>query len=66
MDAFKDGRIQDERMAIERFHENDKMSKYVIHNGTVYMSGQVADDPSQDFELRSPSSRLSNPRPAKS
>jgi enamine deaminase RidA (YjgF/YER057c/UK114 family) len=37
-------------MVIERFHENDKMSKYVIHNGTVYMSGQVADDPSQDFE----------------
>jgi enamine deaminase RidA (YjgF/YER057c/UK114 family) len=37
-------------MAIERFYENDKMSKYVIHNGTVYMSGQVADDPSQDFE----------------
>lgn len=37
-------------MAIERFLENDKMSKYVIHNGTVYMSGQVADDPSQDFD----------------
>jgi enamine deaminase RidA (YjgF/YER057c/UK114 family) len=37
-------------MAIERFHEDDLMSKYVIHNGTVYMSGQVADDPTQDFE----------------
>jgi enamine deaminase RidA (YjgF/YER057c/UK114 family) len=48
--GMQDGRIQDECMAIERFHENDKMSKYVIHNGTVYMSGQVADDPSQDFE----------------
>ncbi len=33
-------------MAIERFYENDKMSKHVIHNGTIYMSGQVADDPS--------------------
>jgi enamine deaminase RidA (YjgF/YER057c/UK114 family) len=38
------------RMAIERFNEDELMSKYVIHNGTVYMSGQVADDPSQDFE----------------
>ena len=37
-------------MPIERFREDDLMSKYVIHNGTVYMSGQVADDPSQDFE----------------
>ena len=37
-------------MAIERFHEDDKMSKYVIHNGIVYFSGQVCDDPSQDFE----------------
>ena len=26
-------------MAIERFHEDDKMSKYVIHNGIVYFSG---------------------------
>jgi enamine deaminase RidA (YjgF/YER057c/UK114 family) len=41
---------KDRSVAIERFDENDKMSKYVIHNGTVYMSGQVADDPSQDFE----------------
>ena len=37
-------------MAIERFLDNDKMSKYVIHNGTVHLSGQVADDPSQGFE----------------
>ncbi len=36
--------------AIARMHEDDKMSKIVIHNGTIYMSGQVADDPSQDFE----------------
>ena len=27
-------------MVIERFHKNDKMSKYVIHNGTVYMSAR--------------------------
>jgi len=37
-------------MEIRRFHENVHMSKYVIHAGTVYMSGQVADDPTQDFE----------------
>jgi enamine deaminase RidA (YjgF/YER057c/UK114 family) len=41
---------KERRMAIERFDENDKMSKYVIHNGIVYMSGQVCDDPTQDFE----------------
>ncbi|MBX9844278.1 MAG: RidA family protein [Xanthobacteraceae bacterium] len=35
---------------IARYQENDKMSKVVVHNGTIYMSGQVADDPSQDFE----------------
>jgi hypothetical protein len=25
-------------MAIEWFHENDKMSKYVKHNGTVHIA----------------------------
>jgi enamine deaminase RidA (YjgF/YER057c/UK114 family) len=37
-------------MPIERFHENELMSKYVIANNTVYMSGQVADDKALDFE----------------
>ena len=37
-------------MAIERFYENAHMSKVVIHDNIVYMSGQVADDPKQDFE----------------
>lgn len=37
-------------MAIERFSQNPHMSKYVTHGGVVYMSGQVADDPKQDFE----------------
>ena len=37
-------------MAIQRFLENDHMSKYVIANNTLYMAGQVADDPALDFE----------------
>ena len=36
-------------MSIQRFHQNHNMSKYVIHDKTVYMSGQVAADPSHDF-----------------
>ncbi len=36
-------------MSIERLQENAHMSKIVIHNQTVYMSGQVADDPKEDF-----------------
>jgi enamine deaminase RidA (YjgF/YER057c/UK114 family) len=39
-----------ESMSIKRIPLNDKMSKFVIHNGTVYMSGTVCDDPTQDFE----------------
>lgn len=34
-------------MAVQCFLENDKMPKYVVHNGTA---GQIADDSSQDFE----------------
>ncbi|CAM5400544.1 MULTISPECIES: RidA family protein [Alcaligenes] len=37
-------------MSIERFHQNKNMSKYVIHDKIVYMSGQVAMDPSGSFE----------------
>ncbi|MCB2137614.1 MAG: RidA family protein [Rhodobacteraceae bacterium] len=29
-------------MTIERHHTNDRMSQVVIHNDTVYLSGQVA------------------------
>ncbi len=55
------------RMAIERFNEDELMSKYVIHNGTVYMSGQVADDPYAGFRGPAhpdspPSSTPSSPR----
>lgn len=35
-------------MTIERLHVGRRMSEAVIHNGTIYLAGQVADDPSQD------------------
>ncbi|MFA7665561.1 MAG: RidA family protein [Burkholderiaceae bacterium] len=33
---------------IQRLHIGRRMSDIVIHNGTIYLAGQVADDPSQD------------------
>ncbi|TXL62434.1 RidA family protein [Zeimonas arvi] len=35
-------------MTIERLHVGRRMSEAVIHNGTLYLAGQVAEDPSQD------------------
>jgi enamine deaminase RidA (YjgF/YER057c/UK114 family) len=35
-------------MSIERLHPGRRMSEAVIHNGTVYLAGQVAGDPSED------------------
>ncbi len=35
-------------MSIKRLHVGPRMSEAVVHNGTVYLAGQVADDPSQD------------------
>ena len=35
-------------MTIERLHVGRRMSEAVIHNGTIYLAGQVADDPNQD------------------
>lgn len=35
-------------MTIERLHAGPRMSEAVIHNGVVYLAGQVADDPSAD------------------
>ncbi|MDN6876764.1 RidA family protein [Pseudomonas citronellolis] len=31
-------------MAIQRLHTNGRMSQIVVHNGTVYLAGQVGDD----------------------
>lgn len=35
-------------MEIRRLQPGKRMSQAVVHNGTVYLAGQVADDPSQD------------------
>ncbi len=35
-------------MAIERIKAGPRMSQAVIHNDTVYLAGQVADDPEAD------------------
>jgi len=34
---------------LRRFHVGDRMSEMTIHNGTVYLAGQIADDASQDI-----------------
>lgn len=34
---------------IRRFHVGDRMSEMAIHQGTVYLAGQVAGDASQDI-----------------
>jgi len=35
-------------MSIKRLHTGKRMSQAVVHGGTVYLAGQVADDPSAD------------------
>jgi enamine deaminase RidA (YjgF/YER057c/UK114 family) len=35
-------------MTIQRLHTGRRMSEVVIHNGTVYLAGQVAEDATQD------------------
>jgi enamine deaminase RidA (YjgF/YER057c/UK114 family) len=35
-------------MTIKRFHVGPRMSEAVVHNSTIYLAGQVAEDPSQD------------------
>ena len=35
-------------MTITRLHVGARMSEATIHNGVVYLAGQVAEDPSQD------------------
>lgn len=36
-------------MTIQRLHVGPRLSEVAIHNGVVYLAGQVADDPSQDM-----------------
>ena len=37
-------------MSIERFHVGPRLSDMAVHNGTIYLAGQVADDTSQDMK----------------
>ncbi|MFD1627757.1 RidA family protein [Azospirillum griseum] len=37
-------------MSIQRFHIGPRMSQVVVHNDTVYLAGQVADQPTPDVE----------------
>lgn len=37
-------------MAILRRHTNERMSQIVVHNGTVYLAGQVGDDMTAGIE----------------
>jgi len=34
---------------VQRFETGRRMSQAVVHDGTVYVAGQVADDPTQDI-----------------
>ncbi|KAF1853946.1 hypothetical protein Lal_00005157 [Lupinus albus] len=37
-------------MSIQRFHIGPRMSQMVVHKDTVYLAGQVADEPTPDVE----------------
>ena len=34
---------------LHRFHVGDRLSEMAVHNGTVYLAGQVADDANADI-----------------
>jgi enamine deaminase RidA (YjgF/YER057c/UK114 family) len=34
---------------LHRFHVGDRLSEMAVHNGTVYLAGQVAEDARQDI-----------------
>lgn len=36
-------------MEIKRLHVGKRLSEVAIHNGTVYLAGQIADDTAQDI-----------------
>jgi enamine deaminase RidA (YjgF/YER057c/UK114 family) len=39
-------------MSITRHHTNQRMSQIVVHNDTVYLAGQVANDASADITVQ--------------
>ena len=36
-------------MSIQRFHVGKRLSEMAVHSNTIYLAGQVADDPAQDI-----------------
>ena len=34
---------------IERFHVGKRLSEMAVHNNTIYLAGQVAEDPTADI-----------------
>jgi enamine deaminase RidA (YjgF/YER057c/UK114 family) len=36
-------------LGLHRFHVGDRLSEMAVHNGTVYLAGQVPDDATQDI-----------------
>jgi enamine deaminase RidA (YjgF/YER057c/UK114 family) len=37
-------------MEIKRLHVGKRLSEIAVHNGTVYLAGQIAEDTTQDIE----------------
>lgn len=37
-------------MEIKRLHVGKRLSEIAIHNGTIYLAGQIADDTTQDVQ----------------
>ena len=35
---------------VQRFDVGARISEMAVHNGTVYLAGQVAEDPGQDIQ----------------
>lgn len=36
-------------VSVQRFHVGPRLSEIAIHNGTVYLAGQIAEDKTQDI-----------------
>jgi len=41
--------LKGKKQMIQRFDVGSRMSEMAVHNGTVYLAGQVADDATQDI-----------------
>ncbi len=37
-------------MGVQRFHVGSRLSETAVHNGTVYLAGQIAEDTAQNLE----------------